>query len=86
MQSQKRSMVEAICNTGSGMIISYFVWLFIIKPWIALLNLDLDGLGLLGIWAVNSVFTTVSVVRGWMWRRAFNKADWRNYERSNDRS
>ena len=62
-----RSMIESICNVGSGFIISLIVWEFIIK---SLFNIEkdfTDGL------QVTMIFTVISVVRGYVWRRIFDR-------------
>jgi hypothetical protein len=66
MQSKKGSLLEALVNTGSGWLISYLVWLLIIAPvW----GFNASPVEILGI---NLVFTLVSIVRGYVWRRLFN--------------
>jgi membrane protein implicated in regulation of membrane protease activity len=67
MQSRVGSLVEQILNIGSGFFLSLLIWSFVIVPvW----DLDVsmgDNLTITGI------FTVVSVVRGYLWRRFFNK-------------
>jgi hypothetical protein len=75
MQSQKRSLLEVICNTGSGIIAALLTWKLIVLPWVHLLDADLATLSIVGILLMNGAFTIVSVVRGWAWRRLFNKYD-----------
>lgn len=67
MQSRVGSLMEQILNIGSGFFLSLLLWSFVIVPvW----ELDVsmgDNLTITG------VFTVVSVVRGYLWRRLFNK-------------
>lgn len=65
-QSKKKSLVEQLCNTGSGFILSFFVWAYVVSP---LWGIDIKFGGNLGITAI---FTVVSIARGYVWRRCFN--------------
>ena len=64
-QTRKRSMVEVICNVGSGFIISLLVWEFIVEP---LFGIEKDFSANL---AITTLFTCVSILRGFIWRRCF---------------
>jgi hypothetical protein len=67
MQSRVGSAVEQVLNIGSGFFISLLLWSFIIVPvWDLDVSMN-DNLTITGI------FTVVSVVRGYVWRRFFNK-------------
>jgi hypothetical protein len=67
MQSRVGSFVEQVLNIGSGFFISLLLWSFIIVPvWELDVSMN-DNLTITGI------FTVVSVVRGYVWRRFFNK-------------
>lgn len=67
-QSRRMSLVEACLNTASGFIVSLVVWHFLALgmhiPMTVTENLFITG-----------VFTVVSVVRSYVWRRVFNQ--WR---------
>lgn len=66
MQSRRMSMVEQVCNVGSGFLISLMVWIYIILPY---LKIDVplhDNV------IVTLIFTVVSIIRGYTWRRVFN--------------
>ena len=67
MQSKYQSFKEQILNVGSGFIISALVWEYFIK---SLVN---DGyLSLDSTLAITCIFTVVSLIRGYVWRRVFN--------------
>jgi len=68
-QSKGKSLFESCCNVGSGFLIAYLSWVFIIPR---IFNMDTIGdQGFL----VTCYFTTISVVRGYIWRRFFNKQE-----------
>lgn len=67
MQTKTSSMVESLLNVGSGFIISLLVWSWVIVP---VYNLDVDTNQNLEI---TFIFTVVSVIRGYFWRRYFNR-------------
>ena len=62
MQNKKSSMNEVLLNTFSGFIVSYTVTLFML-PYFHLLNAI----------SITSIFTVISLVRSYFWRRLFNK-------------
>ena len=64
-QTRKRSMIEVICNVASGFIISLCVWEFIIEP---LFDIEKDIMENI---AITTLFTCVSILRGFIWRRCF---------------
>jgi len=64
MQSKKSSMMEIGLNTGSGFIVSLVV------------TASLQNSGLLSSMSplgITAIFTVVSLVRSYTWRRVFNK-------------
>jgi hypothetical protein len=67
MQTKSMSLIEQICNVGSGFIISLLVWQYIICPIWHIERGSGDGV------QITLVFTVVSVVRGYLWRRIFNR-------------
>ena len=75
MQTKARSMLEVICNTGSGVLCALLAWKYIVIPWVQLLDIDLETMSIGLVVAMNGVFTVVSVVRGYAWRRFFNLGD-----------
>lgn len=66
MQSRLESAIESGLNIGSGFFISLLVWIYIVGP---LYNIETKMLENLGI---TSIFTVVSVIRSYVWRRLFN--------------
>jgi hypothetical protein len=62
-----KSLIESLCNVGSGFIISLLVWEYLIS---FLFNIEKDlteGL------QVTMIFTVISIVRGYIWRRVFDR-------------
>lgn len=66
MQSKTASLIEQILNVGSGFIISLIVWVYVIVP---IWNFDVTMTENL---TITFMFTIVSVIRGYAWRRLFN--------------
>jgi hypothetical protein len=65
-QRKTTSLTEVCLNVGSGYILSLIVWINIIAPiWDIEVKRN-DNLIITGI------FTAMSVVRGYFWRRLFN--------------
>lgn len=65
MQSRTHSLIESVANTMSGFVLSFCVWQAI-GPWFGYdVNVH-DNLLITGI------FTVVSVIRSYVWRRIFN--------------
>lgn len=69
MQTKKCSFVEACFNVGSGFIIAILTWEFIITPIFNLHKPFLEDLGIV------IIFTIISIIRSYVWRRIFNKTD-----------
>ena len=66
-QSKKSSLVEQLLNVGSGFIISLFVWTWLIVPVMEFEVSAQDNV------LVTLIFTVISIIRGYAWRRIFNK-------------
>lgn len=66
-QTRFMSAIEQICNVGSGFICAMLVWRFFVVPFLGIE----PGLG--SNFKVTCVFTAVSIVRGYIWRRLFNR-------------
>ena len=62
MQSKKSSMIEVFANTASGFIVSFTVTTFL-----------LPYMGAMSALSITSIYTVVSLVRSYVWRRFFNK-------------
>lgn len=65
-QTKVESLVEAIINIASGWIIALLVWMFVISPWMGIDITFLDDL------AITGLFTAISIIRSYFWRRFFN--------------
>jgi membrane protein implicated in regulation of membrane protease activity len=66
-QSKRESLVEASLNTASGFIVSLFVWQFIAAPLFGYTVTWRDNV------LLTALFTVVSVLRSYVWRRFFNR-------------
>ena len=66
-QSKLESLVEASLNTASGFVVSLLVWQWLVAP---IYGLPID-------WGMNFgitiIFTVVSILRSYVWRRVFNR-------------
>ncbi len=62
MQSKKNSMVEILLNTGSGFIVSFAITSFLLPYMVTV-----------GAFGITCIFTVVSLVRSYVWRRTFNR-------------
>lgn len=67
MQSKLSSIIEQLLNVGSGFIISLLVWIYIIIP---IWNFDVNFSDNI---LITVTFTGISIIRGYVWRRLFNK-------------
>jgi len=67
-QTRLESFVESCLNVGSGFVVSLLVWRYFVVPY----------LGITVSWHTNivvtTIFTVVSIARGFIWRRLFNAA------------
>lgn len=72
-QSKRVSAVEATLNIGSGFILSMMIWQ-LIAP---LLGYDIT---ITENVQLTSVFTVVSLIRSYAWRRIFTRLDRRLHE------
>lgn len=66
-QSKLGSAVEAVINIGSGFFLSMLVWQLIANPVFGYEVTFTQNLGL------TSIFTVVSLIRSYLWRRFFAK-------------
>jgi hypothetical protein len=67
-QTHVESLIESIVNIASGFIISLVVWSYIVVP---IWNIPVSMSENLQITAL---FTVVSIIRSYVWRRFFNAA------------
>ncbi len=72
-QTHLESAIEQMCNVGSGMIIAYAIMELFLVP---ILHIGMTPLQ--NVWST-IILTVVSVIRGYMWRRCFNKRLYRNW-------
>jgi hypothetical protein len=67
MQTKKQSLVEQIVNVGTGFMIAQVMVLFLIPCW------DTTTLTWFDSACISSIFTIVSLGRGYVFRRYFNR-------------
>lgn len=66
-QSHKGAIFETCMNTFSGFALSYLMWVFVVAPlW------ELDTTYADNFW-ITCIFTVLSLVRGYYWRRIMTK-------------
>ena len=65
-QSKLTSMVEICLNVGSGFLFAFVVWHFVAMWYDIDMPLDRN-------FQITLIFTVVSLVRGYIWRRIFNR-------------
>ena len=68
-QRKATSLLEVCLNVGSGFVISLCVWEFIVEPLFGIEKNLLDNIG------ITAIFTVVSIARGYVFRRVFNRRD-----------
>lgn len=66
-QSRLVSAIEAVVNTSSGFLLAMAIWQFVVPVFYPHLTPTVDE----NIF-MTTVFTTVSMTRGYLWRRFFN--------------
>lgn len=66
-QTRLQSLLEQLLNVGSGFLLSLVFWTFVVVPvWKLPVN-TAENL------QITAAFTVLSVVRGYVWRRLFNR-------------
>lgn len=65
-QSRVHSANEAMLNTGSGFVLSWALWVFVVGP---LWNIPFNMFDSVSI---TLLFTALTLVRTYIWRRVFN--------------
>lgn len=70
-QRKRYSAVETVLNTASGIALSLVVWMVIVQPVAEALRWNMNDMLVHQVIAMNLLFTVVSVVRGYFWRRVF---------------
>jgi len=64
-QTRLMSLVETSCNVGSGFLLSYLSWL-----WVIPVLFDMEAIADHGF-GVTLYYTSLSLTRGYIWRRSF---------------
>ncbi|AIA83231.1 IQ motif-containing protein [Lauvirus lau218] len=68
-QSKSQSLTEIILNVVSGWVVSYLLWIWLIIPiWDIKVSVQ-DNI------IITTIFTISAVIRGYLWRRFFNKKE-----------
>jgi membrane protein implicated in regulation of membrane protease activity len=60
------SLVEAKLNTASGFVISWLTWTYFVVPLYHIQTTHFQNL------QVVAIFTVISILRSYLWRRIFN--------------
>jgi len=69
-QSKTMSITENLCSVASGYLIAILLWRFIVTPYLGIpVSYEVNV-------KITLLFTVVSMIRGYVWRRIFN-GDWR---------
>lgn len=66
-QTKTNSLLEILLNQGSGFIIAYLVWKYILSILIQNGYLSVES-----SLVITVVFTVISIARGYIFRRIFN--------------
>ena len=66
MQTRLGSALESLLHIGSGFFLAMFIWQVIANP---LFGYDVT---LLENFGLTAIFTSVSLLRSYLWRRFFN--------------
>ena len=64
IQTRLVSLIETLCNIGSGFLLSVVVWQALAAALGIPMNIETNLL-------ITSVFTVVSITRSYLWRRFF---------------
>jgi RsiW-degrading membrane proteinase PrsW (M82 family) len=66
-QRKTTSLIEVCLNVASGFLISCLVWRFWICPFYGIAYHTADNV------QITAIFTGISILRGYIWRRLFNR-------------
>ena len=78
-QTKLESLFEKLCSTFSGFLIALGMWEYVIRP--------LINSGVLSVensLTITLIFTVVSIIRGYFWRRFFNAGLHQWFKRNRD--
>lgn len=67
-QSKIESAIEQVLNTASGFVLAWSCWRFVVVPLI-----DQGVLSYQDTTIITIIFTVISLIRGYFWRRFFNR-------------
>lgn len=67
MQTKKQSLIEQIVSVGTGFLIAQILILCLLPCW------DTQTLTLMDSITISSIFTSCSLIRGYLLRRYFNR-------------
>ena len=65
-QTKLESWIEITLNTGSGFVLSYLIYRSVVFPYMLKMSAAEQA------WWVTWLFTVVSLIRSYVWRRFFN--------------
>jgi len=66
VQTRKKSLQEVIVNVGTGFVISYLLWLYLVPVLFDIETRPTQGLG------ITFLYTIASIARGYIVRRCYN--------------
>ncbi len=75
MQTRIESITENILNTGSGFVVGWILAMTVL-PMFGFVQITASN----GFW-ITVIYTCVSLVRGYLWRRYFNWRTVKKYRR-----
>lgn len=76
-QSKLESKIETTLNIGSGFMLAFLTWKFLVNPMIHYGIISIDD-----TFIITSIFTVITFIRSYFWRRMFTSktihriADW----------
>lgn len=66
-QTKLESLFEKLCSVASGFVMALAIWEYVIRPLVHSGVLSVDN-----SLTITLIFTVVSIIRGYFWRRFFN--------------
>lgn len=67
-QGKIESFIEQLFNVGTGFILAFYTWDWLLKPLINQGVIEIEN-----TFIITTIFTIISLLRGFFWRRAFDK-------------
>jgi hypothetical protein len=68
MQTKTASAIESTCNVASGFVLAGAVTYFVLPSWT-------PPYSWFEVFQITGLYASISFVRGYLWRRVFNKRD-----------